>query len=341
MIGLNRILIGDARETLRKLPEGFVDCIVTSPPYFRLRNYQHADQLGLEAQVDQWVDELQQVLRELRRVLVPSGSVWLNLGDSYSTGTDGAPVKSLLLGPERLALALSSEGWIVRNKIIWAKRNPMPNPVRDRLSCTWEVIYLLVQKRSYFFDLDAIRIPHTTTRSSAKTSSSAWSVPPSWRVSSSNHSGLDTLNASGRVGHPLGKNPGDVWPLSTASYRGAHHAVFPVALAERPIQAGCPERRCRRCRLPWERQTLRELGHLAVRGELHATCSCGGDWEPGVVLDPFIGSGTTAIAAERHGRSWLGIELNPAFARLAVERIADARRAGELDQDGPPVRRAA
>jgi site-specific DNA-methyltransferase (adenine-specific) len=322
MIGLNRILVGDAQEQLRRLPAGSVDCVVTSPPYFRLRNYQHEGQLGLEAQVGQWVVELRKILRELQRVLVPTGSVWLNLGDSYSAGGEGAPAKSLLLGPERLALALLEDGWIVRNKIVWAKRNPMPNPVRDRLSCTWEVVYLLVRQRSYFFDLDAIRVPHTTTRSAAKTSS-AWSVPRAWRVSTSNHSGLDALNASGRVGHPLGKNPGDVWPLSTASYRGAHHAVFPVALAERPIQAGCPERRCRRCRLPWKWQTVRKLGHLAVRGELQATCGCRAAWEPGVVLDPFIGSGTTAIAAERNGRDWLGIELNPDFARLANERIAN------------------
>src|SRR5439155_8370931 len=175
-----------------------------------------------------------------------------------------APGKSLLLGPERLALALIEDGWIVRNKVIWAKRNPMPNPTADRLSCTWEVVYLLVKQRSYFFDLDAIRVPHSTARRSHR-QSTGWSVPPEWRVSPSAHSGLDDLSASGRVGHPLGKNPGDVWALSTASYRGPHHAVFPVSLVERPIQAGCPERRCKRCRLPWKRETIRKLGHLAVR----------------------------------------------------------------------------
>lgn len=332
MSDLNRILVGDARETLKNLPDGFVDCVVTSPPYYRLRDYQHAGQLGLEVDVDQWVAGLQLVLREARRALVPTGSVWLNLGDSYSTGSDGAPGKSVLLGPERLALALSRDGWIIRNKIIWAKRNPMPNPTRDRFSCTWEVIYLLVRQRHYFFDLDAIRVPHTTRRAGAKAKGSAWSVPPSWRVSSANHSGLATLNDAGRVGHPLGKNPGDVWSLSTASYRGAHHAVFPIALAERPIKAGSPERRCVRCRLPWKRATLRRLGHLAVRGELQPTCACGSDWEPGVVLDPFIGSGTTAIAAEQNGRDWLGIEINPTFAELAQRRIAARRRIEHVAQ---------
>ena len=338
MIGLNRILVGDAHATLRTLPDGFVDCVVTSPPYFRLRDYQHPAQIGLEEHVQLWVNELRGVLREVGRLLVPTGSVWLNLGDSYSAGKEGAPAKSLLLGPERLALALIEDGWLIRNKIIWAKRNPMPSPTRDRLACTWEVIYLLVRQRDYFFDLDAIRVPHTTTKTSPKTSR-AWSVPPAWRVSTSSNSGLDDLAASGRVGHPLGKNPGDVWRLSTASYRGPHHAVFPVALAEKPIRAGCPERRCTHCRSPWRRATIRRLGHLAVRGELQPSCDCRAAWEPGLVLDPFIGSGTTAIAAEQHGRNWLGIELNPTFAQLATARVRDGarQRAAEGGMSGDPA----
>src|SRR3954462_11120858 len=143
-------------------------------------------------------------MREVERVLVPTGSVWLNLGDSYSTGRSTVPAKSLLLGPERLALALIEDGWLIRNKIIWAKRNPMPSPVPDRLSCTWEVVYLLVRQRDYFFDLDSIRVPHRTTAKPAAPKR-GWSVPPAWRVSTSSHSGLDALSAAGRVGHPLGK----------------------------------------------------------------------------------------------------------------------------------------
>jgi DNA modification methylase len=139
------------------------------------------------------------------------------------------------------------------------------------------------------------------------------------------------MQRKGLSGHPLGKNPGDVWTLPTAAYRGPHHAVFPLALAERPIQAGCPERRCRRCRRPWRRETIRTLGQLAVRGALQPSCDCRAAWEPGLVLDPFMGSGTTAIAAERQGRRWLGIELNPEFARLAEERIAQARAAARQD----------
>ena len=335
MIGLNRILIGDAHEQLRILPARSVDCVVTSPPYFQLRNYQHAGQLGLEPTVDGWVENLRGIVAGIERVLVPTGSVWLNLGDRYSTGREGASAKSLLLGPERLALGLIDDGWIVRNKIIWAKRNPLPSPVPDRLSCTWEVIYVLVRQRDYFFDLDAIRVPHTTKKRAAS-AKRGWSVPTEWRVNPSANSGLDALNAEGRVGHPLGKNPGDVWPLSTASYRGPHHAVFPQALVERPILAGCPEQRCSRCRSPYSRGTIRQLGHLALRGELRASCICAAPAEPGVVLDPFIGSGTTAIAAEQLKRDWLGIELNPDFARLANERISAARAKAAGATDARP-----
>lgn len=324
MIGVNRILVGDAATTLRTLPAGTVDCVVTSPPYFQLRNYQHIGQLGLEARVQDWVAELRTVLREISRVLAPSGTVWLNVGDSYSTGEDrGAQTKSLLLGPERLALQLVEDGWIIRNKIVWAKRNPMPSPARDRFASTWEAVYLLVRQRDYFFDLDAIRIPHKT-KSKTATSKRGWSVPLDWRVTGSSNCGLGALNAEGRVGHPLGKNPGDVWQLSTASYRGPHHAVFPGALVERPILAGCPEKRCNRCRAPWRRETVRRLGHLAVRGDLLPSCRCEASSEPGLVLDPFIGSGTTALVAERLGRNWLGIEINAKFARLAEKRIAAA-----------------
>src|SRR5207247_1208838 len=159
----------------------------------------------------------------------------------------------------------------------------------------------------YFFDLDKVRLPHTSRRSAARGGKRAWSVPAEWRVTASTHSGLDRLNAEGRVGQPHGKNRGDVWRLPTAAYQGAHQAAFPIALAERPITAGCPERRCARCRAPWKRDTIRRLAHLAIRGELRPTCDCRSTSEPGMVLDPFIGSGTTALAAEQHGRNWLGI----------------------------------
>jgi site-specific DNA-methyltransferase (adenine-specific) len=131
----NQILLGDVRERLAEIPDASVDCVITSPPYFRLRDYGRGGQLGLESSIDQWADVLRDVLRGVARVLKPGGSVWLILGDTYSRDDrHGAPKKSLLLGPERLGLRLLEDGWIVRNKVTWAKTNPMPTSARDRLS---------------------------------------------------------------------------------------------------------------------------------------------------------------------------------------------------------------
>jgi site-specific DNA-methyltransferase (adenine-specific) len=324
--GFDRIIVGDAGKVLASLPAATVDCVVTSPPYFRLRNYQHLNQIGLEERVDQWVERLRAILAEARRVLVPTGSLWLNLGDTYSTGTEGAPAKSLLLAPEQVAVGLLEDGWILRNKVVWAKTNPMPSAVKDRLSCTYEVVYFAVKQPRYYFDLDSIRVPHLSTRQPAKRRKPAWSVPEAWRGPAlGENKGLDRLKEAGLPGHPLGKNPGDVWQLATASYSGNHHAVFPLALTLTPIQSTCPEKRCSSCRAPWLRKAARALGETAIRGALEPSCDCDGPSEPGVVLDPFMGSGTVAIAAERLGRSWLGIELNPAFAELAERRIEEAR----------------
>lgn len=140
MSGLRgKVLVGDVREMLPAIPDSSVDCVITSPPYFRLRNYDATGQIGLEPTIDDWVKALRGILAEVARVLKPTGSLWLNLGDSYSRQPrDGADTKSLLLGPERVALAMIEDGWVIRSKVIWAKSNPMPTSVRDRLSCTWE-----------------------------------------------------------------------------------------------------------------------------------------------------------------------------------------------------------
>lgn len=325
MTRLNRIIVADARRALAALPDEFVDCVVTSPPYFRLRNYQRAGQLGLEGHVDEWVEKLRLTLRQIQRVLVPTGTVWLNLGDTYSTGRDGAKAKSLLLGPERLALALLSDGWTIRNRIVWAKRNPMPTSVSDRLGCSHETVVLLVKQRRYFFDLDAIRVPHVSVRPASSSDRPAWAIPPDWRgPNMGSNGGLDHYKRSGLPGHPLGKNPGDVWAFSTAGYRGSHHAVFPMAIPDRAIRAGCPEKRCSLCLSPWTQGKAKTRAYLTVLGDAGPSCDCRARPEPGLVLDPFIGSGTTAIAAERLGRRWLGIELNPAFADQARARIGAA-----------------
>jgi DNA modification methylase len=319
------LLVGDALDRLRGSPDSSIDMALTSPPYFRLRNYGAEGQLGLEQHVDQWVDRLTALSAEIRRVLVPTGTFWLNLGDTYSThSSQGAERKSLLMVPERLALRLQRDGWIVRNKIVWAKTNPMPTSITDRLSCTYELIYVLAKQPTYFFGLDAIRQPHRSVPSKPYTVKQG--TEELWRgPNSDTPSGLNGLKTRGLVGHRLGKNPGDVWQLPSSSFRGAHHATFPISLATRAIQAGCPEARCTRCRLPWRRRVIRAIGGTAVRTVLGPTCGCQAASEPGLVLDPFIGSGTTAVAAEELSRDWLGIELNPKFAGMAEQRIADAR----------------
>ncbi|MEO1060549.1 MAG: site-specific DNA-methyltransferase [Actinomycetota bacterium] len=314
----NTVLVGDALEQLRRLPDASVDAVITSPPYFQLRSYGTDGQYGLEAHVDDWVGRLHDVCQEIRRVLVPTGSLWLNLGDSYSRhDRSGAPPKSLLLGPERLVLALVAGGWRLRNHVVWAKTNPMPSSVADRLSCTWEHLFLLTKQTAYYFDLDSVRVRHRTRPARAGRSSGGAYLPKDWVAPlSHDHGGLGRLKADGRVGHPLGKNPGDVWHLATAAYSGAHFASFPDRLIERPLQASCPLRRCGGCRRP----LAARLGRLALEG-----CDCHRPDEPGVVLDPFFGAGTVGLVAERYRRDWLGIELNPAFAALATNRIAQAR----------------
>lgn len=327
----NQILQGDVLDRLRELPDGSVDCVITSPPYFRLRNYGHDGQLGLEQHVDAWVSQLRQVCQEIGRVMVPTGTLWLNLGDSYSTSArEGSPRKSLLLAPERLLMALSDEGWIVRNKIVWAKTNTVPSSVRDRLSTTHEFIYLLSRAPRYHFDLDAIRVPHTSKRGKPRTASghSPKTTRPTWLgPNADSDRGLAGLRAQGIVGHPLGKNPGDVWHMSVSRYRGAHFATYPEHLVERMIRAGCPERRCIACKLPW-RSPVQRLGAIAIRQPIKPSCTCPNArrlGQPGVVLDPFMGSGTTAVVAERLRRDWLGIELNGEYIALAEQRLTEAR----------------
>lgn len=327
------ILLGDARERLVELPPSSVDCVITSPPYFGVRNYGHDHQLGAGPNIEHWVSELRVVCREVARVLRPTGSLWINLGDSFSRrSAEGAPTKSLLLGPSRVALTLVKDGWTLRNQIIWAKSNPMPSSVTDRLSTTHELIYFFTRSTRYYFNLDAIRQPLVTAKEQA-TNSPARTYPPigtgainrqGWKLN--DNRGLSRLKASGLAGHPLGKNPGDVWTLPTAGFRGGHFAAYPLALVERPLLATCPEQVCAACGTPWQRSLERRHGRLLATGELHPACRCGAEGVPGLVLDPFIGTGTTALAAEKHGRDWLGIELNVEYAAMAKERLSAQRR---------------
>lgn len=344
------ILLGDALEQLGTLPANSIDTIVTSPPYYALRDYAVDGQLGLEPNVDDWVVKLRDIFRETARVLKPAGSVWLDLGDAFSKHHRyGAPPKSMLCAPERLLLALVADDWIVRSKVIWYKPNALPNSVADRLNINWEVIYLLVRSPRYFFDLDAIREDHRSH--AVRRTSPAKHKTPEWvgPLASGSQDGLQRSRSPGVPGHHLGKNPGSVWAIPTRGFRGPHFATFPPELIRRPILASCPEAICTRCGKPWRREvsvkrlamsppskapkpddvqvmrfkarwhTVRKVGELIP-------CGCEAPTVPGVVLDPFMGAGTVGLVAEELRRDWLGIEIAPRFRDMSIARIEGARR---------------
>jgi len=280
----DRILRGDAVEVLKKLPKSSVDLVLTSPPYFQLRDYGVHGQLGLEQTPEEYIEKLVAICRELHRVLKDTGSLFLNLGDSYRG-------KSLLAVPWRVALSLIEDGWLLRNAVIWHKPNALPRPIKDRLTTTYEFVFHFTKTRTYYYDLDAIRVPHKGTYREGT---------PTRRPRKSGGGHLGRL-AGPQIGgnfrpHPKGKNPGDVWTITpeTRAKRfiapgTPHFAPFPETICERPILAACPPH--------------------------------------GIVLDPFMGSGTTAVVARRLGRHFLGIELAPEYVALARRRIAEAARA--------------
>lgn len=293
---------GDAKTVLAALPSQSVNTIVTSPPYFGLRDYGVADQLGTEPTLTQYIQGLRAVFTEARRVLADDGTLWLNLGDSYvhkrasgpqgtsgqrasrtftatgSGGWDGLPDKNLAGVPWRVAFALQDDGWILRNDIIWHKPNAMPESVKDRLSNRHEHLFLFTKSERYWFDLDPIREQAATAdrngprRSYAPGSTSSMGPEGEHRIMSGPFAGLP-LNDKG-------KNPGDIWTIATQPFPGAHFATMPSALAERALLAGCKP--------------------------------------GGVVLDPFSGSGTTGMAAAKHGRGYVGIDVNVDYLDLSL-----------------------
>jgi DNA modification methylase len=326
----NTILVGDAQEQLRRLPDASVDCCITSIPYYNVRDYGVRRQIGLEADVDAWVGAMRPVFDELARVMKAGASAWINVDDTYSSSRRlGVPAKGMFLAPERLILALSSDGWIVRSKVVWSKPNPLPRALSDRPNHSYEMFFMIVRSPKYEFDLNGIRVPYRK-----EGSGEVHQVP--W-------SSADALE--GAPGALLGKDPGDVWSIPAKGFSGGHFATFPESLIERPLIASCPERLCMRCDKPWHRQAKPHIigqrvtgpstGHVArfagrwrtfrTLGPLKPSCACKAAWKPGVVIDPFFGAGTTGIVAERLRRDWIGIELNPRYANIARERLEDER----------------
>jgi len=345
----NQVVIGDAFDLLQKLPDNFVHCIVTSPPYYALRDYGVEGQLGLEATPELYIERLTKVFKEARRVLRDDGVLWLNIGDSYSRGTVGGIKDKDLIGiPWMLAFALRAEGWYLRNEVIWEKAVVMPESVRDRPTRSHEQVFLFSKSPHYFYDQDAEREPHKLEYVQRRHTF----VSGESKTYRSDRDPDMVLRYDGvPVGNPAGRNLRTVWKINPQPYKGAHFAVYPPKLPERCIKLGTSEHgACSSCGAPWvrilervipdaprfesnvvpdntphqrfgwEQQRIRDENPPVTMG-WKPTCTCDAGIVPCVVLDPFSGSGTTLAVAVELGRSYLGLELNPKYKALIEARL--------------------
>ena len=276
---IDTIYCGDAERHLRRLETSFANTIVTSPPYFRQRNYSDRHQIGQEKSPDEYIERLVSVFREAREALVDEGTLWLVLGDKYQN-------KQLLGMPWRVALALQADGWYLRSDIIWQKPNAMPSAVKNRPTTDHEYIFLLSKSDSYYYDIDAIREPHVTfsEQSQMKGGRNHFFKRDSTPEQGKNGGQPNLHNGRwDQAFHPKGRNKRTVWPIPLSKSRDAHFAVFPEKLVETCILAGCPPN--------------------------------------GIVLDPFMGSGTTAVVARKLKRHFVGIECVSDYCKIARQRI--------------------
>jgi len=325
---------GDCLGVLGGMAAGSVDCCVTSPPYFGLRDYGVVGQIGLESTPAEFVERLVGVFREVRRVLRDDGTLWLNLGDSYaaarsyqvpstkggpkigpaqavggtgSTIPDGLKAKDLIGIPWRVAFALQADGWYLRQDVIWHKPNPMPESVRDRCTKAHEYVFLLSKSERYFFDSEAMKEPAVcgakgsefhTGKTGEHQLGRSQKVRPSKPKGSFNGK-TEVMAATGQNAFRAVtefRNRRSVWTVATKPYKGAHFATFPPALIE--------------------------------------PCVLAGSRKGGLVLDPFNGSGTTGEVSILNDRRYVGIDLNPEYIKLAETRIdaAVAKKANEVRQ---------
>lgn len=298
---LNKIYQGHCLDVLKTLHNDSVNTVVTSPPYWGLRDYGVDGQIGLENSVEEYVSALVDVFREIKRILKNDGTVWLNLGDAYAGSGKGAwsekdkqkhvyvpnpkgnetkinniptglKAKDLIGLPWRVAFALQTDGWYLRQDIIWHKSNPMPESVTDRPTRAHEYIFLMSKQPKYYYDHETIKIPSKD--------------PVDDRGARGNKKRIPTnlINGIRNSGVYPKANKRSVWQVSTKPFKEAHFAVYPEDLIEPYILAGCPL--------------------------------------DGVVLDPFFGSGTTGLVALKHGRNFIGIELNPDYIKIAEKRLS-------------------
>ena len=295
----NIIHVGDNLFHLTNIPDNSVDMCVTSPPYYNLRDYKNSGQIGAENTVKDFVENLCKVFDEIHRILKPTGSCWVNIGDTYDK-------KRLLQVPSRFEIAMCDRGWHLRNEIIWSKPNPQPISSKDRFWGNHEKFFWFVKDvKKYYFNRDAILVPQAE-------------ISIRRMFSKNNMSKRKDFNASGKEGFAISSNSQDkhyarmreemgidkefnyeqliksgkcptrpefdTWNVPSVTYKGAHFAVYPPELIEKPILSCCPEQ--------------------------------------GIVIDPFMGSGTTGEVAKLNNRKYIGLELNPEYAILANERIS-------------------
>lgn len=302
-----RILVGDVRERLRELPDASVQCCVTSPPYWGLRDYGHDGQIGLEQTPDEYVTQMVEVFREVWRVLRDDGTLWLNLGDSYAGSgkspagnlgakhnerhlknktngivSNGLKPKDLVGIPWRVAFALQADGWWLRQDIIWHKRNLMPESVTDRCTKAHEYVFLLTKSARYFYDAEAVSEAVVSVRGpgNKKPVKGVEEDGQKYRTRAGLHKAAERWR---EYGAPSSRNRRSVWTITTKPFSGPHFAVMPPELAEICIKAGTAE--------------------------------------ADTVLDPFGGAGTTGLVADQLGRNAILIELNPEYVKIAEERI--------------------
>mgnify|MGYP003304800155 FL=1 len=295
----NIIHVGDNIFHLTNIPDNSVDMCVTSPPYYNLRDYKNSGQIGAENTVKDFVENLCKVFDEIHRILKPTGSCWVNIGDTYDK-------KRLLQVPSRFEIAMCDRGWHLRNEIIWSKPNPQPISSKDRFWGNHEKFFWFVKDvKKYYFNRDAILVPQAE-------------ISIRRMFSKNNMSKRKDFNASDKEGFAISSNSQDkhyarmreemgidkefnyeeliksgkcptrpefdTWNVPSVTYKGAHFAVYPPELIEKPILSCCPEQ--------------------------------------GIVIDPFMGSGTTGEVAKLNNRRYIGLELNPEYAILANERIS-------------------
>lgn len=364
---------GDCLSQLKGMRSGSVHSIVTSPPYYGLRDYGVDGQLGLEQTPEDYVQAMVEVFREARRVLRDDGTLWLNLGDSYAgagysnhanTGgakcSDGGKQRHLsgtglknkdLIGiPWRVALALQADGWYLRQDIIWHKPNPMPESVKDRCTKAHEYIFMLTKSQKYYYDAESVKedcspanVADYKRRRTMDNKGKGGYASVRGDLSGSREQYMPT---------DFKRNRRSVWTVTSKPYKGAHFATFPPDLIAPCVLAGVPEQCCSECGKPgvpvYEKTDIVDVTAKGSRFDKGKTaertggdraqegartisvltgyepgCNCQSGSTRGVVLDPFGGSGTTALVADSHGRDAVLIELNPDYIELMKDRLKD------------------